>query len=78
MFEQQLDFIWQQGDDIRQIGRPSHYAMVSLNGTQEEVTRLGPLLVDFLNANRTADEKPRAEGQRSDAKPNNNGQVDRL
>lgn len=59
VFEQTFDFVWVDDDDIRRIGSYSHYAKANLLGTREEIERLGPLMVDFLNANRLPKSLPR-------------------
>lgn len=61
MCERQLDFRWLDDDDIRRIASADHSGKISVYGTREEVDRLGPLLVDFLNANRLASQMHRPQ-----------------
>jgi hypothetical protein len=51
-----LDFIWTDRDDVRRLQSCDHYGKLALHGSAAELERLGPLLVEWLNANRVPEQ----------------------
>lgn len=60
-YVQHLDFLWTGHDDIRRIASSDHHQKVSICGTEDEVNRLGLLLVDFLNSHRLPGQMPKPD-----------------
>jgi hypothetical protein len=66
-----LDFIWTDHDDVRRLQSCDHYGKLELRGEETELKRLGPLLVEFLNANRSPNQMLRVRQESLD--PNKEG-----
>ena len=59
IWSQELDFVWTDQGDSRRLRSANHIAKLTICGSREELARLTPLLVDFLNAYREPEQMPR-------------------